>query len=233
MSHQYLFYIDRVDQQNGIVLFDAEESHHITNVLRKADGSRIEATDGRGWKYAIQLDATQPKRCKGIILEKQFIEMDAPLPVQIGIPCLKGDRWQTIVEVSAEIGVSAICPLEFEQAQVQWSEAKLEKARRKAREALKQSGGCYLTGITEPFTLHRAVSRDDFSRVYYADSEGEPLGSIEPQSLLVIGPEAGFSARESRLLMDAGARRFSLGHRRLRSEVAAIAAVAQAQQQFK
>jgi len=107
--------------------------------------------------------------------------------------------------------------------------SKIVKANRKAREALKQSGGFTLTEVSNATNLTDLLKRDDFTAVYFADAEGGTLETIKPQSLVLIGPEAGFSTSEMDLLHRSAATGFSIGKRRFRSEIAAVMAIAQIQ----
>ena len=50
-----------------------------------------------------------------------------------------------------------------------------------------------------------------------------PVGGVREGRALVVGPEGGLTDRELELCLAAGARCLSLGPRRLRTEVAAIA----------
>jgi len=128
MGHQFLFYSEIVDRENGIVIFDAEESHHLVKVLRLTDGDEIDVTDGCGWRFLVKLDIADASQVEGVILQEEQVETQVPLPIHIGIPCLKGDRWQLMVEIAAEIGVAGIIPVTCEKAKAPWTESKIVKA---------------------------------------------------------------------------------------------------------
>ena len=228
MPHQFLFYADPEAVQVDEIIFDRRESHHISDVLRTAAGATIEVTDGLGWIYRVKLTSAEKGRWAGQILEKRQAEAGAPLPISLALPCLKGDRWENALEAACEMGLSAVWLMDFAQASLSWSKARRERAERKAIEALKQSGGSRLTLIQGPCGLEELLRQSNAGEIWTAEASGEPLPDLRAPILLIIGPEAGLGAAERELLKVKQSRLFSLGSRRLRAEVAAVAAISQA-----
>jgi len=228
MPHQFLFYADPEAVQDDKVLFDRRESHHISDVLRAAAGAVVEATDGLGWIYRVRLAEIERGCWAGKILDKRQAEAEASLPISLALPCLKGDRWETALEAACEMGLRAVWLVDYAQAGLKWSKARLERAERKAIEALKQSHGSRLTLIQGPCSLEELLRQSDSGEIWAADASGEPLPNLRAPVLLIVGPEAGLGEAERELLQMKRSRFFSLGSRRLRAEVAAAAAIAQA-----
>jgi len=228
MAHQFQFYADPESVQDDEIRFDRRESHHIGDVLRAAAGSAIEATDGLGWLYQVKLTASEKGRWAGRILDKRQAEAEAPLPISLALPCLKGDRWETALEAACEMGLRAVWLVNYAQAALKWSKARQERAERKAIEALKQSRGSRLTLIQGPCGLEELMRQSKAEEIWAADASGQLLPNLRAPILMIIGPEAGLGEAEKELLQAKRARFFSLGARRLRTEVAAAAAMAQA-----
>lgn len=229
MSHRFLFYIDPVDISGKKVRFSRSESHHIQRVLRLGRGSQIEAADGSGYVYQIQLEEVAEGYQFGRILDKRLKEPKAPLPVSVAIPCLKGSRWEIAVEAACEMGVEAIYPADFKRASLKWIPSRIEKMRCKAVEIMKQSRGSRLTSIKEPCTLLQLIERVRFTEIWLADPEGDTISRIQSGALFIVGPEVGLDTDEEGQLGDFGARRFNLGNRRMRSEIAVVVSLAQVQ----
>ena len=228
MSHQFLFYVEPAEVKGAQIRFSSSESHHIRNVLRLRQGDHFQVTDGRGNLYHVLLDDTEDGLLIGRILQSQQHEKRSPLPILLTLPCLKNERWQTALEGACEMGVEVVFPVNFELSNVKWTPPRLEKARRKAVEILKQSGGSRLTNIADIFTLQQVLKEHSDREIWYADREGGELtADVSDGALIVIGPEAGFDSSEMEFLIDSGAKGFSLGSRRLRSEIAVIAALSQ------
>ncbi len=228
MAHRFTFFIDPENITGESVRFSPSESRHIASVLRFTEGDQVTATDGKGRIYTIELGRHDGDVLNGRILHSVIDEERTPLAVAIALPCLKGERWQTALEACCEMGVDTIRPVDYEKAVSKWTKNRLGKARRKAVEILKQCGGSHLTEIAEPTKLPELLNRQQFPQIWVADSSGGELSSVVNGALLVVGPEAEFSAGERDALDQAGVRWFNLGKRRLRSEIAVIAALSQA-----
>ncbi|RJP81323.1 MAG: RsmE family RNA methyltransferase [Candidatus Zixiibacteriota bacterium] len=226
MGHQFRFYLDPAAIEGLEVRFDPGESHHLSGVLRRGTGAEIEATNGLGELFAVRLTGKWGGQWHGEIVERTAAPEAELLPLALALPCLKGDRWELALEAACELGTGEVWLVDYRQAAVAWSPARADRARRKAVEALKQSGGTRLTRILGPCRPADLLQIFPGEQIYLADAEGQPLEGIQTPALLVVGPEAGWSGEEEALFRQAGAKRFSLGSRRLRSEIASIAALA-------
>jgi 16S rRNA (uracil1498-N3)-methyltransferase len=228
-SHRYIFYIHPDGIAGNAVRFSRSESHHLGAVMRLQPGDLIDAADGSGYVYQIRLAKQGGQSLTGEILDRHLREPEAPLPISLAMPCLKGNRWETAVETACEMGVEVIHAVDYSRATVKWASSRVDKMRRKAVESMKQSGGSRLTRIEDPLPLQRLLEEGRFTQILVADPEADVMAQVPKGSLLVIGPEAGFDENEKQLLSKPGIRHFRLGGRRLRSEVAVTAALSQAQ----
>jgi len=233
LGHKFVFYLNASEISDAAVRFGRAESHHISAVLRLAAGSVVEAVDGEGTLYGVRLEKLQRGSWWGSILRREVQESQAPLPVSLALPCLKGERWEVALEAACEMGIKEVWLTDYHKAVVKWSKGRTERAQRKAIEALKQSGGSRMTRIQGPLALAQLVCETRAGEIWFADADGEVLPVIADAGLFIIGPEAGLDAEELDLLAKFRARRFSLGKRRLRSETAAVAALAQAARMLK
>lgn len=222
-------------QAGETVLLGASESRHALRVLRLKAGETIEAVDGCGREYVLELTGAAAGRAVAKVLKKRSAARGWGLEVIVAVGVVKGARMDWAVEKAAEMGARAFVPFTSERSAVvpDTTGSKLKRWRRVAGAALKQCLG--------PFLMHVSAPRDfDYlitlvSRVHLAllaDARAPALTSLpEPRRkrsscLLVVGPEGGFSDREERLLREAGALGFSLGPMRLRSETAVAAGLA-------
>lgn len=227
MSHKFIFFLNPEDVSSDSATFSRAESHHL-DVLRQGAGCQVEAIDGCGRRYCLQLDEKQGGLWRGAILSQEMTEPAAPLPISLALPCLKAERWESALEAACEMGIERVVLTEYRQAVVSWTDARLDKARRKAVEALKQSGGSRLTEITGPLNLTELLNVVGGLNVYLTEKEAEAFTGIMAPAMILVGPEAGFHPEEESVLKAAGVQRFNLGKRRLRSEIACIAALSHA-----
>lgn len=140
-----------------------------------------------------------------------------------------------IIRQAVEAGVERIVPLASDHAVVRLDEetARLERWRRIAREAREQSGAARPAVVEPPARLDDAVhgERDGTAVFFHEDPAGSvPLHVILAEAgeplVVLVGPEGGLSPRETALLEASGFRRAWLGDGVLRTETAALYALA-------
>ncbi|MFH2055529.1 MAG: RsmE family RNA methyltransferase, partial [bacterium] len=136
------------------------------------------------------------------------------------------------IDQCTQLGVACIQPLLSKMVSHAWKagrgENKVERWRRVAIAALKQSCGTVLPELCAPVTLDTYRNQlKKYDLVLLATPVGNPMSSVSasgsPKSVLMLsGPEEGFTGREEAALIEAGALPISLGPRRLRAELAPI-----------
>jgi 16S rRNA (uracil1498-N3)-methyltransferase len=104
---------------------------------------------------------------------------------------------------------------------------------------MKQSLQCHLAQIRAPEAFGGALRLLGSGDLVLVASEQEAgrldageAASVPHRVAVWVGPEGGFADREMECLAQGGGRCFSLGPTRLRSETAAVAAVALVTQRF-
>jgi 16S rRNA (uracil1498-N3)-methyltransferase len=211
------------------VTLDPEEEHHLA-VRRTGSGERVRLVDGAGRRAegALTIEGRRPR----IVVESVFDEA-APAPLILAVGAGDRERFLLLVEQATQLGATEIVPLETARAAsvaTKLREAHLERARRRAREALKQCGSAWAPGITGPMTPAEFVSRPRMGRGWLADAEGTvpgTLGETEPLTI-AVGPEGGFTASEAAGFLEAEFAPVRLGPHLLRFETAAVAALTMA-----
>jgi 16S rRNA (uracil1498-N3)-methyltransferase len=140
-----------------------------------------------------------------------------------------------IIRQAVEAGVERIVPLLSDHAVVRPGEgsARLERWRRIAREAREQSGAARPALIEPPVRLDEAIGRERAGTAVFFHEDpaaSSPLHGIlagaEGPFAVLVGPEGGLSPRETSLLASSGFRQAWLGDGVLRTETAALYALA-------
>jgi 16S rRNA (uracil1498-N3)-methyltransferase len=226
------FFID--EPVGDQALLHGERAHQIATVLRLEPGELI-ALVWQGIEAIVVLETVAPHEVSGRVREKRKIADAEPLvQLTLALPLLKGERSEEVIEAVTQLGVSTIVPFVSARSVVRaLSKAKLDRWTRIAREAAETARRGRVPTI-EAVTEWRALFERLASPVIVpwegealktlADAVTAPLSAVS----LVIGPEGGIGPDEIRLAWDKGATTVTLGPRNLRSETAAIAAVAQA-----
>lgn len=212
--------------EGAAIALDDEESHHLT-VRRVTEGTAARAIDGAGgmamgritrdgsvWQFHVEMPVIEPR----------------PAGTVLAAGAGDRDRFLLIAEKAAELGVTRVIPLETRltrSVENRVRESTVEKARKRAREACKQSGNAWFPEIDELTELEQLGNACPDVRWFLADARGDapPIIGAQDTVAWLIGPEGGFTDDEClELERDLGAIRVALGRHILRYETAAIAA---------
>lgn len=229
-------FVDAELGPGSIVELPGAAAHHAARVLRLKDGDAVVLFDGRGGEYAARLAIPGRGRVSAETGERRDPERESPLQVTLVQAISSSDKMDLTIQKAVELGVAAIQPVFSAKSLVRLSgerEAKkLAHWRRIVVAACEQCGRNRLPEVREAMTV------DDFSRSpgegalrVLLSPEGEAgLKAVQPRAgqpiVLAAGPEAGFSNGEEQVLQRAGFVPLRLGPRILRTETAALAALA-------
>lgn len=227
MSHR--FFVD--EEIPDAPVLEGERAHQIANVLRLRPGDAITLVRN-GIEAHVRLDAVSDKLARGRVIARQAADTELPFNVTLAVPLLKGDHDELVVESVTQLGVHTIVPFVSARSVVRsLSAAKRERWRRIAREAAETARRGRVPVIEDARKWDDLF--DTLDKGALVAWEAETLVSLAaalPRSdvSIVIGPEGGLGPDEIAFARERGAVTVSLGARNLRSETAAIAAIAQA-----
>ena len=222
------FYSTQITE-NQIVLNENDSKHAIKS-LRLVVTDAIEIVDGKGNIYTCEITSAHQKKCVCKIISTT---QELPLPYLLHVaiaPTKNIDRLEWFLEKATEMGISEITPL-----LCQHSERKLIKPERLERilvSAMKQSLKAEKP-VLHPLTKYKDFVNKEIDGLKFIahceDGEKTSLKSLaEKQNhiTILIGPEGDFSLEEIGLASKNGFTQLSLGTSRLRTETAALVAVA-------
>jgi 16S rRNA (uracil1498-N3)-methyltransferase len=225
------------------VRLDADEAHHLTRVLRLGSGARVFVFDGEGGEYECEVARVAKHEAELNLLRRLDDAVESPLRLTLAQALIKGDKFDWVIQKATELGVTRIIPLVTDHSDLKRAEERagqrLQRWRRISLEALKQCGRRRLVEICEPAPF------DDFcgsttggERLIFSEHGGESLAEVSAklrgvnQLNICVASEGGWSEPELRKAASCGFTPVSLGIRTLRTETAAIVAVALAQHIF-
>ncbi|MDQ4123654.1 MAG: 16S rRNA (uracil(1498)-N(3))-methyltransferase [Acidobacteriota bacterium] len=228
--------------ENEIQL-NEDESRHLRDVLRLRSGETIAVFDGAGNEFLCRIEKINRKTATVSIIEKTAPPApESALSLTLALALLKGEKFDLVVQKATELGVKKIVPLETARADVRLKDErdaakKVERWRRIALEAAKQSGRAFVPLIEEPIGFEDFVkSNSDDERFFFAERGGERLNQIANADFekltIVVGAEGGWEASEIELAGANNLKIVTLAGRILRAETAAIAAVTLVQHLF-
>jgi 16S rRNA (uracil1498-N3)-methyltransferase len=227
------FFLDAPLHAGSVCSLSEDAAHHAIHVLRLREGEDITLFNGRGGEYAARIASIQRLRIAIDILQHRPIERESPLRVTLVQGVSAGEKMDSTLRKAVELGVAEVQPVLAAR-----SVARPKGERAEGRRAHWQKiviAACEQCGRNRVPEVHPLVTLAD----YRPAGEGtkillSPLSETRfskfrlnaEKFILAAGPEAGFTAEEEAALVSAGFVPASLGPRVLRTETAAIAALA-------
>ncbi len=210
-------------------------AHHAAAVLRLREGELVILFDGKGGEHDARIASAARGRVEADVTERRDIERESPLKLTLVQGVSSGERMDMTVQKAVELGVAAIQPVLTQKSVVKLDQrraaARVEHWRAIVLSACEQSGRNRLPAVFPLLPLQdycRASPSGTLLLLSPAAGRGLRAASarLEGEVVLAAGPEAGFSADEEALLVGAGFEPVRLGPRVLRTETAALAALA-------
>ena len=228
------FFINKENVIDNQITISGNDAFHIARALRMAVGDEITVCDEDGTEYFTRLIRIRDDECLTEILSKQDGSTESPVHITLYMAYPKGDKLETVVQKSVELGASAVIPFESSRCIKRPSLDKLDKITdrlsRIAEEAAKQCGRSRLPRVDRMIKFSEllpCLSDYDLALFCYEGKGAESLrnvlesyGKRDGKIAVIIGSEGGFSSDEAESIISAGARCVNLGPRILRCETA-------------
>jgi 16S rRNA (uracil1498-N3)-methyltransferase len=240
---RHRFYAAPAQIGNPRVTLDAEESHHLTRVLRLGEGSRVFVFDGAGSEWECEVARVAKREVELRVLHQLDGAVESPLRLTLAQALIKGDKFDWVVQKATELGVTRIVPLVTEHSDIRRAEERAEQRMQRwwriSLEALKQCGRRRLVEISEPTPFEDfCESAAKGASLIFSERGGRTLREISAEApnvkqlSLCVASEGGWSERELQKAETSNFIAAHLGSRILRTETAAIVAVTLAQHLF-
>ena len=243
----HTFYVSPSQISNNTAAITGSEHHHLRNVLRTKSGETVRIMDGEGNVYTAQILETHDTRISSTarILNHEFHASVSPkLTLFQGLP--KSDKMELILQKTTELGIAQIVPLHSEYALQKPSQNRYARWHRVLISATKQSERAWLPELCNVQKFDTALAQlDRFSRCVLLSPHRDKESHVQhiqrvlreeprPDSVaLFVGPEGGFSDQEVSSAIESGCTLATLGRNILRTETAAIVAVAVAAYEYQ
>lgn len=218
----------------------SEAAHRFFRVLRLEDGATVEVFDGLGRVARGRLEAP------GCMVDVVVSQAAKGLPHIVVVQGMtKTEKLELVVQKGTELGASAFWMLACARSQVHLdvdrAGKRRDRLRRVAEDAARQCGRAIVPDVQGPWTMGALVDEvRTFMGVAVVGVVDAPVPLTEALVaaedrlihhglLVVVGPEGGLDDREVGQLVDAGAHSVRLGTHIMRTETAALAALAATQ----
>jgi 16S rRNA (uracil1498-N3)-methyltransferase len=228
------FYLGQPLAPGGRLSLPPGPARHAARALRLAAGDTITLFDGRGGEYAARIERITKDDVAVSITGFTNIERESRLSVILAQGISSGERMDYTLQKAVELGVTAIQPIAAKRSVVKLAGERADKRvahwQGVVASACEQCGRNQVPGVAPPLSLANWLGQRREGRLIFlsplADARLADLPAPVGTDVLVAGPEGGFEADEIAALQAAGAVPVRLGPRVLRTETAALAALA-------
>lgn len=220
---------------HSLLELDEGASHHLARVLRAKVGDALVLFNGEGGEYAALIHEITKKKVIVSVGEYHARDVESPLSLILAQGISRGEKMDYTIQKAVELGVTEIVPLLTERSTVKLDEERKEKKWQHWQSivvsAAEQSGRNRLPYLHAPQTLKTWLAQDSAShRFILAPTAATKMQKIAIKNndkvTVMIGPEGGFSEAEIAQATTQGYQALNLGPRILRTETAAVAALA-------
>ena len=224
----------RIDSENikaGRARLTGPEFHHLRDVLRMRPGAELTLIDERGRILCGRIEAFD--NTAALIRVGQVVETIARPRLILGVGIIRGPRMDFLIEKAVELGAAEVWPLICSRGVIRDPGVeRVVRWRRLAIAASKQSLCDAPAEIRPPAAFVDFIDRAPRAGLaVLCQADGEQIRSVLKRAthegiVIACGPEGDFDAEEVAAAQRCGFVRASLGRNRLRTETAALAALA-------
>lgn len=228
------FFPDKLSPGTVVSLPD-KAAHHASRVLRLGSGDDITLFNGDGHDYAASLLRVTKDGASAKVTGCRMTECESPLRITLAQAISSGDRMDFTLQKAVELGVSDIQPIAAERSVVRLAGERAEKRlahwRNVIVSACEQCGRAIVPQIYVPVTLSDWLGTlpEHDLKILLSPTATRTLHDLpHPQGdiCLLAGCEGGFTTTETQNAERHGFLPIRLGSRILRTESAALAALA-------
>jgi 16S rRNA (uracil1498-N3)-methyltransferase len=221
-----IFFIDKPATSDFITL-NEDTSKHVVQVLRMNTGDALQLSDGLGNLLTAEVVDPHKKKCSVRIINRTFKERKEQR-ISIAISLLKNaSRLEWFLEKATELGVTEIIPMLCDRTEKQ--HFRYERMQQIVVSAMMQSQQVWLPVLHQPVAYKDVVIKSNYTEKLIAHCEDDDkvnITDIEKTNSVqvLIGPEGDFTSTEINIAFEHQFKPISVGHTRLRTETAGVAA---------
>lgn len=225
------FFLDKQNIGEKLVEVNGDQFLHMTKVLRMNINDEFIAICGDNKEYHCVINKLNKENAVAEIIDVQISQTDAKTDVTVFQACVKGDKFDLIIQKLSELGITKIVPFDSEFAIAKCQKDKTQRYNKIAMEACKQCRRTVPLIVDDPCKFNDVLKKiNDYDLVIFCNEHENSLSLKDVLNLnnfnniaIIIGSEGGFSPKEIEQLSNSKAKSITLGKRILRAETASIA----------
>lgn len=229
------FFVDEVSEP--IAYLYGEDAAHASKSLRMKKGEQVTLCDKNSTDCLCEITEITATQVELKVISKQQNTAEMPRRVRLYQAITKGDKFEYIIQKAVELGVFDVTPVLtarcISRPDKKAMDKKLDRYRKIAKEAAKQSGRGIVPAVNDMLAFEQAVNEAQSfgcAMICY-EGGGAPIDDIlkkapEGDIAIFIGSEGGFETAEIELAKKSNIQPVTLGPRILRTETAPLSALA-------
>ncbi len=230
------FYYPLPLSPGAVVDLPEQAAHHVMRVLRMAPEQRLRLFDGQGGEWMGAIRSISRSGVSVRVTTHASREVEAGLKVVLAQGISSRERMDFTIQKAVELGVAEVFPLATRRSVVKLREDRA--SRRVDHWQHLAIAACEQCGRNRVPSIHPVMDLADWlgtlarsadeARVMLSPDGALTLRELPapPAVLLLVGPEGGLDSDEQHTAASCGFQAVRLGPRILRTETAALAAVA-------
>ena len=226
-------FLVNVEDENNIII-EGDDARHIGRSLRMKLGDAITVTC-KGTDYNCTIKSISDEVVTLNLIDKHICKSEPSVKLILFQAIPKGDKFETILQKSIELGASEIVPVLTRRCVSRPTDKdfskKLKRYEKISESASKQSGRGIIPKVHNMVTLDKAIDMmksNDLNYILY-ENGGERFSAERLKDVktigVFIGSEGGFDLEEVEKVKSNGGVPIWLGERILRCETAPLSAI--------
>jgi 16S rRNA (uracil1498-N3)-methyltransferase len=216
----------------------AAQAHHALSVLRMKPGDAVTLFNGDGAEYDAVIEAAAKRAVSVTVGERRAVARESGIRIELGQALSSGERMDYTIQKSVELGAAAIQPLVAARSVVRLDPERAAKRvshwQSVVISACEQCGRNRIPPVAPVTALEAWLAQRGRPDAPVLRVLLSPSGTVRLRDLpvpgggivLLAGPEGGFTPGEEARARASGFTPVRLGPRVLRTETAAVAALA-------
>ena len=233
MERSIRLYTSQSLQCGKTIQLEKQAAHHLLKVLRSKIGTKLLLFNNTGFDFSATLTDTSEKKPTVSIDTQLEVRNESPLNITLLQGISRGDRVETTLQKSVELGVNVVIPVMCSRSNYAIKKEREEKKMAHWKQviisACEQSGRATVPQLCDIQDFSLAVkSRNDGHKILLSpDANRSIKDSISPGNdiSVLIGPEGGLTQQEITLATEHGYEGIKFGPRILRTETAGPAVI--------
>lgn len=234
--HRFLLREGDIVDGKVFVVISEELRNQWTKVLRFRVGEKVVLFRDDQKEYIGEITSLSPKIIQGHVTSVRDCDTELPVKIILAQSILKSpEKFEWVLQKGTELGVGEFYPIITRRTE-RSALHKFDRLQRILIEATEQCGRCNVPVLHEPIKFEKFLGLEFVHKkqvqliVPHVVADGRIRDIVlypNKRIAVCIGPEGGFEDTEILAAQQVGASLVSLGMRVLRSETAALSAIAQ------